>query len=318
MIINTGQRTDIPAFYSEWFMNRIKEGYVLVRNPYYPNLVTKFLLNPEVVDVIGFCTKNPRPMFKYLDDLKEFGQFWYVTITGFDQDLEPNVPSIKQVIEDFKILSNKVGKHAVGFRYTPIIINDKYTIDRHIKTFKYIVEQLDGYTSLAVFGFVDLYDKLKKNHPEIKDCSDEEKIFIAKEFFKIAKEHRMDLRLCSKEKWLKDYGIDVNGCMRIEDYERSIKTSLHIKQKMQARKGYCACYLSNDIGCYNSCMHLCTYCYANGNKDQILKNYKNHDVNSPFLIGHLKPNDKIKLANQESYKIKDNNLFMYLNNDDKK
>ncbi len=307
MIINTGQRTDIPAFYSKWFMNRIREGYVYVRNPYYPNLVTKFLLNPNVVDVIGFCTKNPRPMFPYLDELKKFGQFWYVSITGFEKDLEPNVPSIQQAIEDFKYLSNKVGKHAVGWRYTPIIINEKYTIERHIKTFHYIAEQLEGYTTLAVFGFVDLYDKLKRNHPELKDCSDEEKILLAKEFSKIAKEHHFELRLCSKEKWLKEYGIDVNGCMRIEDYERGIQSKLHIKQKMQARKGYCACYLSNDIGVYNTCMHLCTYCYANGNKETILKNNKRHDVNSPFLIGHLEPNDKVKEAKQESYKV--NNLF---------
>ncbi|MDE5856076.1 MAG: DUF1848 domain-containing protein, partial [Anaeroplasmataceae bacterium] len=135
MIINTGQRTDIPAFYSKWFMNRIREGYVMVRNPYYPNLVTKFLLTSDVVDVIGFCTKNPRPMFPYLDELKPFGQFWYVSITGFEKDLEPNVPSIDQVIEDFKYLSKKVGKNAIGWRYTPIIVNEKYTVKRHIETF---------------------------------------------------------------------------------------------------------------------------------------------------------------------------------------
>lgn len=202
MIINTGQRTDIPAFYSKWFINRIREGYVLVRNPYYPSLVTKFLLNPDVVDVIGFCTKNPRPMFKYLDELKPFGQFWYISITGFDKDIEPNVPSIDQVIEDFKFLSYKVGKNAIALRYTPIIINEKYTLQRHIDTIEYITSKLEGYTSLAVFGFVDIYDKLKRNHPEIIDCDDSLKIIIAKEFLKIANKHHMELRLCSKEKWL--------------------------------------------------------------------------------------------------------------------
>ncbi|MDE7214075.1 MAG: DUF1848 domain-containing protein [Anaeroplasmataceae bacterium] len=302
MIINTGQRTDIPAFYSKWFMNRIRQGYVYVRNPYYPSLVTKFSLTPDVVDVIGFCTKNPRPMLEYLDELKPFGQFWYVSITGFEKDLEPNVPTIDQVIEDFKYLSSKVGKNAVGFRYTPIIVNEKYTVKRHIETFKYITEKLEGYTTLSVFGFIDLYDKLKRNHPELKDATDEEKIYIAKEFSKIAKEHHMELRLCSKEKWLKDYGIDIDGCMRLEDYERSINSKLKIKQKMQARKGYCACYLSNDIGTYNSCLHLCSYCYANGNKNHVMNNYKKHDDNSPFLIGHLEPNDKVKEAKQESYK----------------
>lgn len=302
MIINTGQRTDIPAFYSRWFINRIREGYVLVRNPYYPTIVTKFLLNPDVVDVIGFCTKNPRPMFEYLDELKDYGQFWYVSITAFDRDLEPNVPPIDQVIEDFKYLSNKVGSHAVAWRYTPIIVNEKYTAERHIKTFEYIASKLEGYTSLVAFGFVDIYDKLAKNHPEIKDTSDENKIIIANALKEIAKKHHMDLRLCSKEKWLKEYDIDINGCMRVEDYEASIKTKLDIKQKKQARSGYCACYLSNDIGAYNSCPHLCTYCYANGNKELILRNYKNHDDNSPLLIGKLNSQDKVKEAKQESYK----------------
>ncbi|MCR5564262.1 MAG: DUF1848 domain-containing protein [Gammaproteobacteria bacterium] len=309
MIINTGQRTDIPAFYSKWFINRIKEGYVLVRNPYYPTIVTKFLLNPEVVDVIGFCTKNPRPMFPYLDELKDFGQFWYVSITGFGKDLEPNVPPIDQVIEDFKYLSNKVGKNAVGWRYTPIIVNSKYTKEYHIKMFEHIASKLDSYTSLAAFGFVDIYPKLEKNHPEIKDTDDETKIEIAKAFLDIAKKHHMDLRLCSKEKWLVDYGVDIDGCMRVKDYENSINSKLDIKQKMEARKNYCACYLSNDIGSYNSCMHLCKYCYANGNEMTIKNNYNLHDDNSPLLIGHINPGDKIKLAKQETYKDRRVTLF---------
>lgn len=309
MIINTGQRTDIPAFYSKWFINRIREGYVLVRNPYYPSLVTKFLLNPDVVDVIGFCTKNPRPMFKYLDELKPFGQFWYISITGFDKDIEPNVHSIDQVIEDFKFLSDKVGKNAIALRYTPIIINEKYTLQRHIDTFEYITSKLEGYTSLAVFGFVDIYDKLKRNHPEIIDCDDSLKIIIAKEFLKIANKHHMELRLCSKEKWLSSYGIDVNGCMRLEDYERAIGFSLTPTKKMEARKGYCSCYLSNDIGSYNSCLHLCSYCYANGNSNLVLSNFKKHDEDSPFLIGNISPDDKIRLAKQESWKEIQGKLF---------
>ena len=309
MIINTGQRTDIPAFYSKWFINRIREGYVYVRNPYYPTLVTKFLLNPEVVDVIGFCTKNPRPMFPYLDEIKDYGQFWYISITGFDRDLEPNVPPINQVVEDFKYLSNKIGKNAIGWRYTPIIINDKYTKEYHINKFEEIASKLEGYTNLVAYGFVDIYPKLSKNHPEIKDTDDKTKIEITNAFIDIAKKHHMNLRLCSKEKWLKEYGVDIDGCMRVEDYASSISSHLNIKQKMEARKGYCACYLSNDIGSYNSCPHLCTYCYANGNKELILKNYKNHDDNSPLLIGNITNNDKIKEAKQESYKDKRVTLF---------
>lgn len=302
MIINTGQRTDIPAFFSEWFATRLKEGYVMARNPFYNRLVTKFILNPSVVDVIGFCSKNPKPMFKYMDLLKLYGQFWYVSITAFDKDLEPNVPPIDEVINDFKYLSNIVGINSIGWRYTPIIINEKYTVERHIKTFRYIASQLNGYTSLAVFGFVDIYDKLRKNHPEISDCSDANKVLISNEFQKIAYENHMDLRLCSKEKWLQEYGINVDGCMTLKDYERAIGEGLHQDKKLQARKGFCSCYLSNDIGAYNSCLHLCKYCYANGNKEEVLKNFSKHDPKSPLLIGHLKDDDIIKEANQKSWK----------------
>lgn len=301
MIINTGQRTDIPAFYAKWFVNRIKEGYVLVRNPYYPSLVTKFILDPSVVDIIGFCTKNPEPMFKYLNDIKMFNQFWYVTITGLGKDLEPNVPHVDKVIESFKYLSNKLGPNCVGWRYTPIIINERYPKERHVRAFEYIASRLEGYTSLVTFGFLDVYDKLKKNHPELMDCSNEDKIYITQEFKKIALKHHMDLRLCSKEKYLKDYGIDVEGCMILSDYEFALGQKLYPTSKMQARKGYCACYLSNDIGSYNSCLHLCAYCYANGNKETIIKNYQKHDDNSPFVIGNSLPNDKIRLAKQESW-----------------
>ena len=187
MIINTGQRTDIPAFYSEWFMNRIREGFVYVRNPYNPKRITKFLLDPKVVDVLGFCTKNPRPMLKHLDELKLFGQFWYVSITGFGKDMEPHVPPKEQVIEDFKTLSKTLGSHAMAWRYTPIIVNEKYTAEYHIRAFEKIASQLEGYTSLVAFGFLDLYPKLQKLHPELKDADDESKIRIAQTFLEIAK-----------------------------------------------------------------------------------------------------------------------------------
>lgn len=309
MIINTGQRTDIPAFYSKWFMNRIRAGYVLVRNPYYPHLVTRFSLSPKVVDVIGFCTKNPHPMLQYLDELALYKQFWYVTITPYGRDLEPNVAYVDNVIDDFKILSNKLGREAVGWRFTPIIINDKYPIKRHINAFEYIASKLAGYTKIVVFGFVDLYDKLKKNHPDIIDACDEDKIYLAKELKRIASKYNMELRLCSKEKWLSNYGIDDEGCMRLEDYERALGYKLKPTRKMQARKGYCSCFLANDIGSYNSCMHLCKYCYANGNYNQIKNNYLNHNDDSPMLIGSLEPSDQIKDAIQESWIAREYDLF---------
>lgn len=299
MIINTGQRSDIPAFYPKWFINRIKEGYVDVRNPYYPRMVTRFSLSKDVVDVIGFCSKNPAPLFTYLDELGAYHQFWYITITGLGKEFEPNVPSKDKVIEDFKYLSSRLGSNCVGWRYTPIIITSEKDASWHIANFEYIASRLAGFTNLAVFGFLDLYKGLERSG--LKDCSELERIEIAKEFSKIASNYNMELRLCSKEKYLSRYGIDVNGCMRLEDYERACKEKLVPKKKMEARKGYCSCFLSNDIGAYSSCPHFCSYCYANRNKQTVLNNFRNHDDNSSFLIGGAKEDDLFRLAKQESW-----------------
>ena len=135
MIINTGQRTDIPAFYAQWFANRLKEGFVCVRNPYNPNQVSRYRLDPSVVDVIGFCTKNPAPMFPYMDLLKDYGQYWFVTITPYGRDIEPNVPDKHRLLDDFKRLSDMVGLNAIGWRYDPIFVSRRYTADYHIRAF---------------------------------------------------------------------------------------------------------------------------------------------------------------------------------------
>ena len=276
------------------------EGFVYVRNPYYPNLVTKFSLDPDVVDIIGFCTKNPRPLLKNIDVLNPYGQFWYVSITGLGREYEPFVPDKEEVIKDFIAISDKVGARAMGWRYTPIIIDEKHDVAHHIATFEYIAMRLEGYARLAVFGFLDLYPRLRKLHPDLHDASDEEKIILAKAFREIAKKHGLDLRLCSKEKWLAQYDIDVDGCMRISDYEASIGEKLDLKNPNPSRKNYCACYLSNDIGSYNSCGHGCLYCYANDDRVSTLKNISLHDDDSPLLIGNIGPNDKIREAKQVS------------------
>lgn len=149
-------RTDIPAFYSKWFINRIKAGYVLVRNPYNPSAVTRYEINPVVVDLIAFCTKNPAPMLEYMDTLKPYGQYWFVTITPYGKEIEPNVPDKRLVLEDFKTLSKIVGVDSIGWRYDPIFINDKYSVDFHLETFEQMAKELSGYTKTCIISFIDL------------------------------------------------------------------------------------------------------------------------------------------------------------------
>ena len=171
MIINTGMRTDIPAFYPEWLVNRIREGEVLVRNPYNPSQVTRYSLSPEVVDLIAFCTKNPAPMLPYMDHLKPYGQYWFVTITPYGKDIEPNVPDKQKVMEDFCTLSGIVGIDSIGWRYDPILVDEVHSVDWHIKEFEHMAKTLAGYTKTCVISFIDIYKKVERNFPEARRCS---------------------------------------------------------------------------------------------------------------------------------------------------
>ena len=168
MILNTGNRTDIPAFFSDWFFNRIQEGFVCVRNPYFPHQVTKYILDPQVIDIICFCTKNPKPMLSRLDLIKDYKQFWFVTITPYNQTIEPYVPNKNEIIRSFIELSKKIGSHCIGWRYDPIFLIDYYTIEYHLRIFEKMCQKLTGYTHQCVISFIDLYQKTKKNFKEVE------------------------------------------------------------------------------------------------------------------------------------------------------
>lgn len=300
MILQTGLRTDIPAFYSEWFANRLKEGFVMVRNPYNPQSVTRYRISPDVVDLIGFCTKNPEPMFKYMDLLKLYGQYWYVTITPYGKDIEPNVPPKEKVMEDFRRLSEAVGINSVGWRYDPIFTDENYTAERHISDFEKMAEYLAGYTKVCVISFIDLYKKVQRNFPQVKEVALSKCIDIGKEFARIGVKNGMIIKACAEGNFLAPYGIDCNGCMTAETYEAALGIKLNIPKTKPSRSG-CGCLLSADIGAYNTCGHLCRYCYANSDRESVMMNMSSHNPLSPILCDGLKPEDKIHEAKQESW-----------------
>ncbi len=300
MIINTGQRTDIPAFYSEWLSNRLKEGYVCVRNPYNSKQVSRYRLDPEVVDVIGFCTKNPAPMFPYMELLKDYGQYWFVTITGYGRDIEPNVPDKHSLFEDFRKLSEIVGLHSIGWRYDPILISDRYTADYHLRAFEQIASALEGFTETAVISFIDLYPGVRRNFPEALEVDKELRHVLGMELVRIASSHGMTVKPCAEGNELAVYGADCSGCMKISDYEKAIGKSLNAPRRKGARKE-CACYLSCDIGAYNTCMHMCRYCYANSDPSTVMARNRMHDPRSPFLIGWYRDDDVVHEVDQKSW-----------------
>lgn len=308
MIINTGQRTDIPAFYAEWFANRLREGFVCVRNPYDPSQVSRYRLDPTVVDVIGFCTKNPAPMFPYMDLLKNYGQYWFVTITPYGRDMEPNVPDKHRLLEDFKRLSEQVGVSAIGWRYDPILLSERYTTAYHLRAFETMASALEGYTQTAVISFIDLYPKFRRNFPEAREVRAEERIRLGKALIEIASAHGMIVKPCAEGDELAPYGADCGGCMRLGDYEKAIGKKLSAPKRKGARAG-CACYLACDIGAYNTCKHLCRYCYANAEPARVLAQSRLHDARSPFLIGNYRDGDVIHDVPQRSWIDPQQKLF---------
>ncbi len=300
MILNTGQRTDIPAFYSEWLANRLRAGFVCTRSPYNPTQVTRFRLGPSVVDAIGFCTKNPEPMLRYMDLLQGYGQFWYVTITPYGHDIEPNVPDKRHLLTVFQRLSDMIGSGCIGWRYDPIFISERYTKEYHLRAFSQIAEALEGYTDTVVISFIDLYHKVLRNFPEAHIVPFPDRIQLGKEMVQIAQKHGMTLRPCAEGTYLSEYGADCSGCMTIPMYERAIGHKLLVPRYSPGRRE-CACYLSSDIGAYDSCLHLCRYCYANQSREAVLANRKLHDPESPFLIGNYREDDVIRDASQKSW-----------------
>ncbi len=304
MILNTGLRTDIPGFFSEWFYNRIEEGFVYVRNPYVKNQIYSYRLDPELIDCIIFCTKNPKPMLENLEKIDKFNQYWHITIAPYEKEIEPNVPPMNDVLESFKYLSKKLGKENVTLRYDPIFINEKYTLEKHIESFEYIANSLSDYTTEAIISFIDLYEKTKRNFPKAREVTKDERLKLGKEFAQIGKKNNITIKTCVEGTELDKFGIDSSGCMTKEVIERAINKNLNIP-KQKARNGECYCLLNNDIGEYNTCAHGCLYCYANSNKKLVKRNLKLHDPKSPILIGEIKEDDIIKEMKQKSLIIND-------------
>lgn len=300
MIIQTGLRTDIPAYYSEWLCNRLKEGFVSTRNPYNPRMITRYQFSPDVVDLIGFCTKNPAPMLPHMELLKPFGMYWFVTITPYDTDIEPRVPAKEQVMDDFKRLSDIVGIDSIGWRYDPILINEKYTLDRHIRDFELMAGTLSGYTRTCVISFIDLYAKVKRNFPDVSVVCEKDRLFLGKALIEIAARYGMTIKPCGEGDELEPFGADCSGCMTIETYEKALHRHLKVPKIKEARKE-CACYLSGDIGQYDTCGHLCRYCYANTSAENVRINMQKHNPKSPLLVGEIRPGDMIHDASQKSW-----------------
>ena len=292
MILNVSGRTDIVAFYSKWFMNRYKEGYLDVRNPFNKKLVSRIYFSD--VDLIMFCTKNPIPI---IDKIKEINKpiLFHITLTPYNKDIEPNVIDKTKIIEGIKKLSKIIGIDNIYVRYDPIIISDKYNIDYHIKAFSKLCSLLNGYAKRIIISFLDEYKNVKENRNilKYKTLTDNDYKLIGKNFSKIALNNGMTVQTCFEDRNLVKYGLIKGECL---SHELAYKLTGKSYKSWTARKERkCNCVQMVDIGVYNSCKHFCKYCYANYSEKEVINNYKNHNPNSSLLIGELESDDIIKV-----------------------
>lgn len=304
MIVSASRRTDIPTYYSEWFMNRIKEEYVLVRNPMNIHQVSRISLAADVVDGIVFWTKNPIPMLDKLDLLKDYTFYFQFTVTPYGKDVEPNIPSKPDVIiPAFKRLSDLIGAEKVVWRYDPIMLNEKYTMEYHIQAFEKIASQLCKYTSKCTISFIDFYRNTTNNVKELNlsELPEEKIMKLSKALADIAHNYYLQIDTCAEKIELQQFGIEHARCIDDRLFEKILGCALQVDKDKNQRLE-CGCVASIDIGMYNTCKNGCRYCYANYSDAAVKNNTEKHNPLSPLLFGEVGDDDVIKERIVESCK----------------
>lgn len=311
MILSVSRRTDIPNYYADWFYNRVKEGFVYVRNPMNPHQVSKIVISPETVDCMVFWTKNPGPMIGRLEELNAYDYYFQFTLTGYGKDIERNVPHKKEImIPIFQELAEKIGKKKVVWRYDPILFTKVYTPEYHMKAFEQIAEALRGYTERCVISFVDVYARNQRN---LKAAGAYDLDLSAlREFCKtvcgIAGKNEMTVGSCAERMDLEDCGIEHNCCIDKKIIENI--TGCEIKAgKDKNQRPECGCLESVDIGTYHTCKNGCLYCYANDSQESVMKNSGRYDMDSPLLCSALTKEDRVTERNVTSFKVRQISLF---------
>lgn len=302
MIISASRRTDIPAFYSEWMINRIKDGYCTVFNPFNRNQVKRVSLKPIDVDVIVFWTKNALPIIDKLRliDSHEIKYYFQYTLVQYDKSIETKVPSFDKLKNNFIKLADRIGPEKVIWRYDPIIITDKLSFDKHIEIFSNLSHDLKNYTNRVVVSIVDLYKKTlinmtnssKQDHNMVLNP---ESKFDFEKFIKdlaiIANENNLEIQSCAEEIEMDSFGINPGKCID-DDYIKKVFSIEVGHKKDKGQRKVCGCVDSIDIGVYDTCLHGCQYCYATRNHNSAIKNYNEHDPKSPSLLGWYDKEEK--------------------------
>ena len=298
MIISASYKTDIPTFYGEWFMNRLRAGYCKMVNPY-GGQIYEIPLKTEDVDGFVFWTKNIGPFLKCLPEVRNMGYPFIVqhTITGYPRELESRVMHAAQTVEYMKILAHTYGPQVAVWRYDPIVVSSLTPVDWHKDNFEKLAQSLEGVTDEVVVSFAQIYKKTRRNmnlaaqeagfswtqHEEMAGDSEQVRLFIL-ELAHIAHSYHIQLRVCSQERLLTPGLVEEARCIDAGRLERVANRPILEKSKQKGNRKECACFASKDIGEYDTCPHGCVYCYAVQHRELALSRYRDHDPTGAFLF----------------------------------
>lgn len=295
MIVSASRRTDIPAFWGDWFYNRIDAGYVCVRNPMNPRQVSRIDLSTEQIGCIVFWTKNPAPFMPGLHRIDDYPYYFLFTVTPYGQDLEPGIPSKDEVLNTFARLSSRIGKHRVVWRYDPVFLTEEIDVPFHIRRFKEMTAFLKPYTERCIISFLDMYKKCERNlkNTTVRRPTVLEIETLLREMHAIANENDLVLETCAEEVDATPFGILPSRCIDDRLIAR-ITNKPFSRRKDKNQRPQCGCIESVDIGEYNTCRHFCRYCYANANVAEVKKQCRKHDPEASVLTGHIEDDDRVR------------------------
>lgn len=294
MIISASRRTDLPAFYADWLIQRVQQGYVLVRNPRNPHRIMRISLSTDVVDGMVFWTKNPMPLMPHLHHLDAYSYYFQFTLTPYGRDAEPRLPDKREVlIPAFQRLSSLIGSERMVWRYDPIFFSPLYTPDEHCRRFKAMAQQLEGCTNRCTVSFLDTYRCMIKSSAPLRiEPESQQHYSLLERFVPIAAQHGITLDTCAEALDASSLNIQPAHCIDRARLERISGYSLSIARDANQRPA-CGCAASIDIGTYDTCPNGCLYCYANHSSSSVVRNHNAHNPNSALLFGEIGPQDVI-------------------------
>lgn len=294
MIVSASYRTDIPAFYGDWFLNRFRAGSAKVVNPYGRQVSTVPLR--AGVDGYVFWTRNAIPFRPALAEVRQAGLPFVVqyTVTGYPRALEASVIEAGRAVADIRALAAEFGPRAVVWRYDPVLFTERTPPEFHRATFARLAEALAGAVDECVLSFAALYKKTARNMDVAArahgfawgDASDDAKRALAAELAEVAAARGMRLSLCSQAAYLAP-GTSLAACVdarRLEDVAAGWGCPRTLAVRIKGNRPDCRCFESRDIGAYDTCPHGCAYCYAVNSRALAKRRHAAHDPKGEFLF----------------------------------